>query len=94
VNWFGEQYDRTCRATPVMVHQTNLLEVNATAPPGTRIIAATRLERLRDAIRAVAVALGDAGTWGDPAAVAAQLSHHHLTDTSIISSYTLTARHP
>ena len=35
-----EQYDHTCRATPVMIHKTNILERNATAPPGTRIITA------------------------------------------------------
>ena len=50
-------------ATPVMVHKTNLPEANAAAPPGTRIITADRLERLRAAIRGAAVALADAGTW-------------------------------
>ena len=44
-----EQYDHTCMATPVMIHKTNILERNATAPPGTRIITASGLERLRAA---------------------------------------------
>jgi hypothetical protein len=94
VSWFREQYDQTCRATPVMIHRTNLLEANATAPPGTRIITATRLERLRAAIRGAAVALSDAGTWGDPVAVATQLSHYQLTGTTIISAYALAASRP
>src|SRR5262249_5673341 len=66
ISWFREQYDHPCRATPVMIHKTSILEKNATAPPGTRIITDSGLERLRTAIRAAAIALGDAGTWADP----------------------------
>jgi hypothetical protein len=93
VNWFGEHYDHDCKATPVLVHKTTLLEKNAVAPPGTRIISATRLETLRGAVRSLAAALGDAGTWGDPDAVGTQLNHHKLSGTSIISAYALPARH-
>jgi hypothetical protein len=42
----------------------------------------------------VAVALGDAGTWGDPDAVNTQFSHHQLTGNSIISAYTVAAHRP
>jgi hypothetical protein len=93
VNWFREQYDNTCRATPVLVHKTNLLEKNAIAPPGTHIITEGRLEKLRAAVRGAAAALGDAGTWSDPAAVGTQLSHHKLSGTSVISAYGLPVRH-
>ncbi len=92
--WFVPyRHPNTCRATPVLVHQSNLLEKNATAPPGTRIITADRLEKLRTAVRAAAAALGDAGTWSDPAAVGTQLSHHKLGGTSIVDAYALPARH-
>lgn len=94
VSWFSEEYDNTCRATPVLVHKASILASNATAPPGTRIITADRLERLRAAIRGAAIALGDAGTWGDPAAVGTQLSHHQLTGGSITSAYAVPARRP
>ncbi len=93
MNWFGEQYDSTCRPTPVMVHKTSVLEANATAPPGTRIITENGLNRLRSAVRGAAAALGDAGTWSDPAAVGTQLSHHKLTGTSILAAYAVPARH-
>jgi hypothetical protein len=92
VNWFREQYDHTCRATPVMIHKTSILEGNATASPGTRIITAGGLERLRTAIRTAAIALGDAGTWGDPDAVNTQLTHHQLTGAAIINAYGVPAR--
>ncbi len=91
-NWFAEEYDHTCRATPVLVHKVNLLEDNATAPPGTRIITAARLDQLRAAIRGAAVALGDAGTWDDAAAVGTQLGHHQLTGATIVSAYAVPAR--
>jgi hypothetical protein len=91
-NWFTEEYDQTCRATPVLIHKVNLLEDNATAPPGTRIITAARLDQLRAAIRGAAVALGDAGTWGDPAAVGTQLTDRQLTGTTIINTYAIPAR--
>jgi len=92
VNWFTEQYDTTCRATPVLVHKVSLLAKNASAPTGTRIITAGKLEELRNAIRSAATALGDAGNWADPDAVAAQLSHNKLTGASLTARYTVAAR--
>jgi hypothetical protein len=87
VNWFTEEYDTTCTAAPVLVHQARLLAKDATTPPGTRIITAGKLDQLRTAIRSAATALGDAGTWRNPDAVGAQLTHHRLDGDSIISAY-------
>jgi hypothetical protein len=61
---------------------------------GTRIITAGKLEDLRSVIRGAATALGDAGNWDDPDAVAAQLSHNKLTGTSLTLRYTVPARRP
>jgi hypothetical protein len=33
MNWFGEHYDTTCRATPLLVHKVNMLANNASARP-------------------------------------------------------------
>ena len=30
-NWFAEEYDRTCRATPVLVHRVNTLKLPGSA---------------------------------------------------------------
>jgi hypothetical protein len=94
MNWFTEQYDTTCQATPLLVHKVSMLAKNASAPPGTRIITAGKLDDLRSAIRSAAAALGDAGNWDDPDAVAAQLSHNKLTGTSLTLRYTVPARRP
>jgi hypothetical protein len=91
--WFKEQYDQTCRAL-VLVHKTNVLEANATVPLGSCIMTAGKLEDLRAAVRGAAAALGNAGSWGDPTAVGAQISHHRLTGTSIISAYAFPVRCP
>lgn len=94
VNWFSEEYDNTCRATPVLVHRISTLERNAIAPAGTRVITASKLEQLRAAIRAAATALADAGTWRDPAAVGAQLTQHRLDGGSVITAYSVTPVRP
>jgi hypothetical protein len=94
MNWFTDTYDVTCRATAVLVHKLSMLANNASAPPGTRIITASKLEELRTAIRAAATALGDAGNWSDPGAVAAQLSHHKLIGTSVMARYAVPTRRP
>jgi hypothetical protein len=93
MSWFTEHYDRTCRATPVMIHPaTTLAAYAATTLPGTRIITADRLERLRSAVRGTVIALGDSGTWRDPDAVAAQLTHNGLTSTAVVGAYTAAPR--
>jgi hypothetical protein len=94
MSWFAEHYDQTCRPAPVMIHPANILAADATTPPGARIVTADRLERLRTAVRGAVVALGDAGTWGDPDAVCAQLTHNKLTGTAIVSAYTVAPRRP
>jgi hypothetical protein len=73
MQWFGQEYDNTCRPVPVLVHRTSKLAGNATAPAGTRVITVSKLGQLHAAIRAAMTALADAGTWDDPAAVSTSL---------------------
>jgi hypothetical protein len=37
-------------------------------------------------------ALGDAGSWRDPDAVAAQLTHHKLTGAALLDAYSVAPR--
>lgn len=92
MSWFTEHYDQTCRATPLMIHPATILAADATTPPRARIITADRLDRLRAAVRAMVIALGDAGTWRDPDAVAAQLTQNKLTGTALLNAYTADPR--
>ncbi len=92
MNWFDQEYDHSCAAVPVMIHRTKFLETNATAPLGTRVITAEKLEQRRSAVRATVVALADAGTWSVPDQIGTQLRHHHLDGTSIVSHYSVPVR--
>jgi hypothetical protein len=92
MNWFDQEYDHSCTAVPVMVHRTKFLETNATAPLGTRVITAEKLERLQSAVRATIVALADAGTWSVAEQIGVQLRHHHLDGPSIVNHYSVPVR--
>lgn len=65
---------------------------DASTPPGICVITVGRLERLRTAIRGVAIALGDAGTWREPDAGAAQLTHDEMTGTALPHTYAVGPR--
>jgi hypothetical protein len=88
LSWFDEHYDHTCTRTGVLVHPVSQLESNATAPPGSRVITQPKLDALREAVRAMAIALGDGGTWTDPEVVATQLHQHHLLAGDLRDAFT------
>ncbi|QKW04495.1 hypothetical protein [Streptomyces sp. NA02536] len=58
-------------ALPVMVHPSRALDERAIAVPNMRVVTPDRLQALKQAIVAYAVALADGqGRWGDDQAVA------------------------
>ena len=59
VNWFRQTYDHSCQAVPVIVHPSELMDLAASPPSGTRVIAKTQLAALRDACRGFAVSVKD-----------------------------------
>ncbi|NUK23911.1 DEAD/DEAH box helicase [Streptomyces lunaelactis] len=92
MNWFQQTYDATCSATPVLLHRTNILERNAVAPAGTRIITEDTLDALTDALRKAALALADADSWGDPTAVGQQFGAHRLLSQGIAERFSVKPR--
>ncbi len=46
MNWFGENHDASCSATPVIIHQAVIGTNNATTPPATRVITEAKLTAL------------------------------------------------
>ncbi|ODU05876.1 MAG: DEAD/DEAH box helicase [Pseudonocardia sp. SCN 72-86] len=76
---------------PVMVHPSRVIDERGTAVPGMRIITPAKLEELKRAVVAYAVALADGqGRWADEQAVATQLAHHRLAAGNLINTYTET----
>ncbi|HEX8047490.1 DEAD/DEAH box helicase [Rhizobium sp.] len=87
--WFGEKYDKSCTATPIMVHPKTVFEHAASPHSDIRIVNSAGLKRLRDAVRAYSISLATSGGFKDPAEAAKQLSHHKLAATEIVGLCTV-----
>ena len=90
MNWFGAEYDSSCAATPVLVHPFADLEDNAVAPPGCRVVTRDQLDKLREAVRAVFIALTAASRMPDADSVAEQLRQHGLVGQDLLTRYSET----
>lgn len=92
IRWDQEQYPGVT-AIPVMVHPTRDLHDQAIAVPNMRVVTRQKLEALKQAVVAYAVALADGqGRWGDEQAVTTQLAHQRLVVGTLFQTYAETAR--
>ena len=89
MTWFADKYDKSCSATPVMVHPKIVPEHAATLHADTRIITEECLARLVEAVRNYSVAISQKNTYADPKVVAAQLNHFGLTQNDFETKYTV-----
>lgn len=87
--WFGERYDKTCAATPIMVHPKTVFEHAASPHADIRIVNSPGLKKLRDAVRAYSVSLATSGGFKDAKEVAKQLQHHRLSAAEIVGLCTV-----
>lgn len=78
MNWFGQQYDSTVTGLPILIHPSDTLAKDASAPPNARVITEARMEALRSAVRAYADALVTAGRWDRPEDLLGLLAGHKL----------------
>jgi hypothetical protein len=87
VRWDHEQYP-AARPMPIMVHPSRDCDEHGVAVPNMRVVTPDKLEQLREAVIAFAVALADGrGRWGDEQAVAVQLTCGRLDAGSIFQTY-------
>lgn len=92
VRWHEQQHPGV-RGIPVMLHPSRDVDQRGTAIDGMRVITTTKLDALKEAVVAYAVALADGtGRWSDDRAVAEQLAHRHLTAGEIIPTFSEPAR--
>ncbi|WP_193172110.1 helicase C-terminal domain-containing protein [Nisaea nitritireducens] len=82
--WFGEKYDKTSSATPIMVHLKTVFEHAAAPHPDIRIVNDLGLKNLRGAVRAYSVSLASSGGYRDAKEVAKQLQHYRLSAADIV----------
>lgn len=92
VNWCHDQYGKDATVIPLLMHQSRTTEKSGTAPFGTRVLNAAKLDALKANVRAYAAALAREGAYRDEDRVATQLQHHDLTSATIVSSFTESAR--
>jgi hypothetical protein len=86
--WFERQYDSSCSATPIMVHQKTKPEHAATLHRGARIITEKDLDKMIDKIRSYAVAVGEGLGYTHPKTVAQQLDYFGLSAVSFVAHFT------
>lgn len=87
--WFGDKYDNTCSATPIIVHPKTVFEHAATPHDDVRIINDSALQKLRKAINSYAVSLATSGAFTDASEVQRQLTTHKLLAQDIVEKYTV-----
>ncbi|MGW1996067.1 hypothetical protein [Embleya sp. NPDC001921] len=81
------------KQVPVMVHPSNRANEKAILVEGMRVITPQKLDALKKAMTASAVALSDGiGRWGPEHAVQEQLTHHKLTAPNLFNTYAQSAR--
>ena len=90
INWFGEKYDKSCSATPIMVHPKTIFEHAASPHADIRIVNPAGLSKLRDAVRAYSVSLATSGGFKDAKEVEKQLQYHKLSAADIVGLCTVT----
>ncbi|MEB3980215.1 DEAD/DEAH box helicase family protein [Mycobacterium sp. 663a-19] len=78
MNWFEGQYDSTVTALPILIHPSDTLAKDASAPSGARVITEPKMEALRSAVRDYADALVTAGRWDQPDDLQTLLAGHKL----------------
>ena len=92
MNWFQEQYDATCSATPIMVHPSNVFEQAATPHADTKIMTSEKLPQLVDSLREFAVGVSQLTNYGTTDEVGQLLSHVGLSASHFVTRFTVRFR--
>lgn len=83
MSWFQGSFGQSANGRPLLVHPATTLATNATASPGTRVMAASARDALLDRVSGVARALAASGRWDDSASASHQLAHHNLASAGL-----------
>lgn len=94
MDWFNEKYDRTCSATPILIHNTQTLHRQASARPGARVINFEKLAKLREATSKYTAALAANNTYRDADAISTQLPAWGLNGKSFVQTWGVSPRKP
>lgn len=87
-SWFKRNYDKTCEATPILIHPNNKFQKEASPSADIRIIDDTKLAELRKAVRGYAAAVAGLGGLKDQAEIAKKLDQFGFTSAKFLDTYT------
>ena len=87
MSWFAGAYDKSCQATPIMVHPVNLFDRYSSPVAGTRIIEAASLLSLKTALRSYGTALAAHRSYRNEAEVAKLVAHYKLAGSAFVVGY-------
>jgi hypothetical protein len=92
MDWFANNYDGTCKATPVLIHKVPVLHKSATARSGTRVITFSRLAELRSSIRRFADSLAQARRYSDASTLTERLATFDVNGRSFMNHWGVPTR--
>lgn len=90
VRWFDDVYGNGYQCTPIMVHNTRIVDTLATPLQNMKIITPELLDNLKRKIRDFVTALVQNGNWSDEAKVSSLLLSYKLRGQDIVQEYTTT----
>jgi hypothetical protein len=85
-------HDQTCIATPILIHKVSKLHRDASAREGTRVIAFSKLEDLRSAVRSYGQALAVNRDYADQQKMKERLATFKLTASQFVNAWATVAR--
>lgn len=87
MNWFSKQYDKTCKATPVMIHPSHTFIKQASPPEHTLIIDSNCMAQLNAALINFAIAAGKNKAFIDAKKIGELLNHFRLIPKEFLKHY-------
>lgn len=92
VRW-NSKHNPGSRSIPIMIHPSREIDAKGVIVPGMRVITPSKLDALKLAVTAYAVAVADGlGRWRDPQSVTVQLANGKLTANVIFETYAEAAK--
>ncbi|MFF1926291.1 hypothetical protein ACFVW8_37715 [Streptomyces sp. NPDC058221] len=91
VHWCHREYGSDATVTPVVVHPSHIVDKTGTPPIGTRVITASKLSALKQAVRQFARAVSQDGKYNKAAEIEHQLAALSLNVGVLVSNFTQAA---
>lgn len=91
-NWFEREYGGAYAGSPLLIHPSDELAEDAVASADARVVTDDKLDELKSAVRALAVAAAEGGGWTIADVVAEQMRHNHLVAGEIATAFSVRPR--